>query len=774
MNRKLLIICAAFALGEAIGRLNSKLVMVLSVLGITAAMIMVRRFTVIPFVLEKRKMLYILIGVFLAGTLRGMLCKREDGFYLAVNDSLSCVIQGEIYQVEGGKEKETDYIYIKTKTIDCPDFGNTNNTYKIKVTGLSGEAYNIGQGVQIQGILYKPDAGSNPGEFNAESYYKARGILFLCKGESIIAVDYKKNLYKEALRSLREHFVVIYDTILPETEASIVKAMILGEKAGLDGDIKKLYQENGIAHILAISGLHIAFIGGSLFRFLKKRGLSYGAAGVVGIGFIISYGMLTGLSDATLRAVIMLILSIVGAYLGRSYDMLTGMGIAAFVMLFINPNRLTDAGFLLSFGAIVGMGAVLPVLEGNKKKKSKLRTAFLSSLSVQFVTLPVIVYFYYEIPVYSIFLNMLVIPLLSVAVFCAILGGITGFFWVQGGSLLSYPCVLILKLYAWLCTQIGKLPFATITVGSIKPMHIGVYYAALCLLLLGIHYKKRVLPVGMIFIMGLSIFWKPHDLLIVMIDVGQGDGMFIQTRENATILVDGGSSSNEQVGQYTILPLLEYYGVDTLDYIVVTHGDYDHISGILYLLEPENKAGVEIKHLVIPALGSEDEALNTLADLAKQQEIQVISMKQGDCLKSGGLTLQCLHPSAGYVPDSGNDGSLVLALEYGEFSMLLTGDLETAGEERLLKEGLLKQYQVLKVAHHGSDSSTAQAFLDEIMPVYGLISCGANNRYGHPHEAVINRLAQIQCHILKTPKTGAIIIQVNKKGYRIQGYLPGH
>jgi len=255
-------------------------------------------------------------------------------------------------------------------------------------------------------------------------------------------------------------------------------------------------------------------------------------------------------------------------------------------------------------------------------------------------------------------------------------------------------------------------------------------------------------------------------LEVTFLDVGQGDGCFLETR-GCRVLVDGGSSSEKELGKGSLEPFLKSRGVGKIDYAIVSHGDADHISGLVYLLE--SVPDISISCLVLPCLSVGDEAYNRLKELAALRGTEVVLMAEGDRLEKGKLILTCLYPGRSDSAADRNEQSLVVKADYGEFHLLLTGDMSSEGEERLIQRmdrelaGELAEVQVLKAAHHGSKTSSSQEFLDAVSPRWTVVSYGENNRYGHPAPEVMERLEKQNCEIWETAKSGAVMLHTDGK-----------
>ena len=281
---------------------------------------------------------------------------------------------------------------------------------------------------------------------------------------------------------------------------------------------------------------------------------------------------------------------------------------------------------------------------------------------------------------------------------------------------------------------------------------------------------QKMLPAAAVFL----LFPLPaRGLTVTFLDVGQGDGICLQTRQGV-ILSDCGSSDQKNLGEYRLEPFLKSRGIGAVDYAIVSHGDQDHISGISWLLEQED--GVFIRKLILPAAGKEDEACVRLAKQAALRGCQVFWMGRGDCLRMGNLSLTCLYPDgleAGAPPETDrNEHSLVLWLDYGSFDMVFTGDMSQKGEQAILENrGVREQAEVLKAAHHGSRFSSSEEWLDALSPGQAVISCGEKNRYGHPHAEVLERLRKRGITVYETRSCGAVELYTDGKRMRWETWL---
>lgn len=665
----------------------------------------------------------------------------------------------------------------------------------------------IGSLVILKGTLKNFQQPTNPGQFNASFYYQILRISFRLDRAEIQVKSDKYYKISEGLYQLRRKAGSKVDALLPEQEASVMKTMLLGEKGILDEEIKGLYQRNGIAHILAISGLHISMIGMGFYQLLRKAGLKIKTSAILASIVIILYGMMTGFAVSAIRAIVMFLLQMLAQILGRTYDRITALAVAAVLVLVEQPLYLFHSGFQFSFLCVLGISLILPVL-GNVRKGRKL----LEGIAMMAVTLPVYLGVFYQIPVYSMFLNFIVLPMMSILMGAGIVMVLASFMWTGLGIPAAWLITGILMVYEKLALFTEHLPNHYWTPGCPAKWQLAVYVAVLIVVAaLGRTRRKTVLyqkdcihrrgkcekwistygiPVGicwgLILLGAVILAWhfRP-ELQVTVLDVGQGDCIFLQTEDGTSYLTDGGSSSISKVGKYRMIPFLKYQGASQIKAVFVSHADSDHCNGIAELLEQAELEGIMVDNLVLPDLADEcrSSGYEELVDLAGQNEVTVQFLHEGQQFQDGELLFQCLHPSKGYRAEDLNETSMVLLVTYKEFSMLLTGDVQGAGEEHLTQE--LKAWKgpgvtdhaeteltILKVAHHGSKNSTSEEFLEAANPKLAIISCGEGNRYGHPHEETLERLEKADIPRFCTKDYGAITVTVaGESRVKVRGYV---
>ena len=631
----------------------------------------------------------------------------------------------------------------------------------------------MGQRLLLEGSAKPWEEATNPGQFDFGSWYRFRGIYGQLKQARVLERNGKASPFRERLWKIRQWAKATLNQCLGEEEGPLLAAMVLGEKGELSEEIKSLYQKNGLSHLLSISGLHLTLLGMGIFAAFQRLPVPSGGAVMISMLLMMAYCIFTGGSVATIRATIMFCVLLPAGILGRSYDSLSALGLAAIFQLILNPCVLQNSGFQLSFLAVVGVSAVVPRLNTLFSIESKLLKSLMVSIGVTLTTLPVLLYHFGTYAWHSILLNLLVLPLMPVLLWLGLLllllaaAFSSGFFLCQ---LTALGIKGVLSYYELCCRGFTGLPVWEGYQGRPLWISIFLFYTALVLLLWLPHRLSRFMCfLGLLACIQLLTINPRWGMEITMMDVGQGDGMVIRTESGRIYLSDFGSSSVKKVGTYRLLPFLKAKGYSRIEGIFVSHLDQDHYNGILELLEAACDEHISIATLFLPiSSGGEDKVkLDRLLELAEMTNLSVVFLQEGDYVIDGKVGFFCLHPGSGQEGEDyeSNNGSMVLSVEYGDFSLLLTGDVEKEGEEKILDRiDQIGQYDLLKVAHHGSGGSSTAAFLEKIQPKVSLISCGKNNPYGHPAAEVLDRLAQTGSVVLQTPETGAITIRPKRNG----------
>ena len=637
------------------------------------------------------------------------------------------------------------------------------------------QSLRLGQHIVLEGVFSHFDAATNHGEFDVRAYSAGKGIGGRVRKAQVLAAEEDYSFLREKLFAFRRRLHDRLAKVFPEKEASVMQTLLLGEKEELDAEVKALYQRNGIAHILSISGLHITLLGMGCYRLLKRLGAPVRVAAAGGAMTLLLYGMMVGMSVSASRAIGMYLLQMLGIFVGRTYDMLTGVGLLAALLVLQQPERLGDVSFLMSFGAVLGICLLTPVFAGdgrednagvetasgvvaglltvtdilgdsayerNKYREgwrkvvyerlwhmvSALKSGFAASAGVILFTLPIQLWFFYEIPVYSVLLNLLVLPFMSVVMAGGILSLIPGL-----GIAGTVDC-LILWWYEWICERFGELPGAVWCVGRPAKWQMVVYYSGLFVLIIGRNYAEKwkrqrlyaayvaennhgdghrtererqrretrrvddsgrgrkresnrkkmqhsdryseicptrwrhvlanfwytwqgvmtyrngvmcriVAAMILVLIVGLLTGNFDRGSRVTFLDVGQGDGIVVETGQGA-YLFDCGSTSRRKIGEYVLKPYLKSRGIQSLRGVFVSHPDEDHMNGILELLENGGEWGITVEQMFLPAITEAErrEAFEKLLVAAEYAGVPVSYIKCGDEIRDSRLRLRCLHP----------------------------------------------------------------------------------------------------------------------------------
>ena len=678
--------------------------------------------------------------------------------------------------------------------------GSTKNypIRNIKCTGKEEKINSLREGmhVRLEGMLVLPELPRNPGQFNRRIYESGKKIDFYLENPTVLEVKEQRSGVREVVEIWKTEMMNRCEKIYPDAEASILEAMLFGEKRELSGDIKELYQASGISHVLVISGLHISLLALAVAGILRRLGFPMPVWVILSVGVLAGYGILIGQPTTAVRALLMFFVLQGARLLGRSYDLLSALAFAGILMLLDNPDLILDGGCRLSFCAVIGVGWY--VSEKNKifrsigeKEKRKNRGkggkgssvgAILENIRAGWYlwlfTLPVMLDTFYQVSVVGILWNLVAIPLLPVIIASGGLGVVLAGWNIFLGSLAGSPAYGMLQLYREIGNISEKLPVGMWTPGQPSKPVIAGYYLVIFLLVLVekqlIKREKRwkIFP-GMelcsmlLLLLLMAHPWQQREK-ITFLDVGQGDASLLQSG-GQTLLLDGGSTSQKNVGTYVILPYIKQQGISCLEAVVLTHTDQDHINGVTEVLEEGKKGWLTVKNLMYPYWMEGTEQGKQLKKLAEEAGASCRKIRAGDRLTIGKAEAVVLYPKEQEKIAEPNAGSLVLFWKWEGVQAMFTGDLPEEKERELLQN--LPACEILQVGHHGSATSTCREFLEQVQPSLAVISCAMKNRYGHPSPDTVDRLKKTGCEIRYTMKSGAITIRKRGREVLVTEYL---
>lgn len=649
--------------------------------------------------------------------------------------------------------------------------------YKVKIVNSKNSARNgtklyirvnkkanieVGDMLLINGTYLEPDVARNERGFNYKEYLKTLEIY------GTVEINHYKVIKKGRINKLILYTARLKE-ILKSNISKVIKkaenknlliAMILGDTEDLSEELKTDFLNSNLYHILSVSGGQVSniIIGITiLFRLLK---IHKKIMDVLCIVILIEFMFLTGLTPSIIRACIMCIISLISGLIIRRYDIANSLGISLLIILINNPFAINSLSVLLSYFGFLGIIVLgsFTIKEVNKVIKNNILRYILniviSSVAAQIFIFPIILYIFGTISLTFIFSNLLIIPLSTVITIIGL------FIMICPLQIFGFvePLIELTINIVGFFSNIGISKIYCI-IPNIKEiityyvMSLYLYY----MLRRDYIYKikhffrkyKKILVLILLLCIGISFIYKniPKDLYINFIDVGQGDSTLITTQFNKKILIDGGGSefgSTFDVGEKTLLPYLLKKKIHKLDYVIISHFDSDHVGGILTILEELN-----VKQVLIPKQVEYSENYNKFLDIIKKRNIKVKIVGEGNTINIDKNTyLDILWPEEKQITDNVlNNNSLIVRLCYKNFKMLFTGDIEEIAEQKLLQkyENTEKlTADILKVAHHGSKSSSIAEFLEKVNPRIALIGVGKNNKFGHPNAGVLDRLNMLR------------------------------
>ena len=551
---------------------------------------------------------------------------------------------GGVIRISGVVEKVSEGTYSKRLMLKkcCINGRRLVNNIVLEISDNTSYGWSARRGDYVeanveleasQGMLPVPAAAANPGQFDLRQYYKSLGYLYYIEELEVISVAGGKNRIVYRLDSLKTSLKAVYRKCCTATDAGVYAAMVTGDRSDMDSTISELFSAAGIGHILAISGLHISLIGMGLYKLLRRIGFLCPMSAIISGIFVVLFGVMTGNSVSATRAIVMFVCAVNAQVLGRRYDILSAVSLSAIILILKNPYVIANSGFLLSFMAIAGVAVVT---DGFSVKWLKWLTG---PAAIQLATFPIILWFYYEVPVYSVFLNLIVVPLMSLIMISALGCGMLGLISIPAGCFFAGAGHYILILFQYGSELMLSLPGSVFVAGRPELWQVMVYYILLFLF----SQRKRVVvwiekravrrygeaeceakkhrevgreavkggarkcaarkcearkceaekPEAGKCVMGANIFLRSllviaiiillsrgrSGLEVTFLDVGQGDAIFISLPNGGNVFIDGGSTSSKNIYEKVIEPFLKYKGVRRLDFLFLTHSDADHENG---------------------------------------------------------------------------------------------------------------------------------------------------------------------------------------------------
>ena len=716
----------------------------------------------------KQIILLILISSIISNTQINILNNKYNNLYKNINE---VKVIGTI--VSEPQEKEYKTVYkIKVESIN----GNSKykNTYLLlNIKNINKPKVEYGNKITFNGTYIEPQTQRNYKGFDYKEYLKTIQVYGSVTLDSEVRILEHNNIniiYK-TINNIKQNINENLNELLPEETRYVCLGILIGDTENITDELKEKFKTSSLYHLLAVSGSNITYIIIATAFILQKINLNKRISKIFTIIIIIFFMILTGLSASVVRAGFMGIILIGAGLFYRKLDIATSISLSLLISLINNPFSINDNGLLLSYGGTIGIVLFEKKFEGilkineqiliEKKKvfinkiKTNIKQMLAVTCSAQVIIIPIMIVKFNTISFTFFISNILAGFFIGFIAICGYVLVIVSFIFKDLAKCGFLIYNLILKLFLYLIEFCSKIPLSQISVKTPNIILVILYYAIILLIRFQIiklenikkHYKKIIATILIFSLIVNLINIIPTNLKIHFIDVGQGDATLIITPTNKKILIDSGGSKDLDtfdVGESTLVPYLLNRGIDTLDYIIISHFDADHCNGFIAVL---NK--INVKKVIISKQSEISNEYKKFISIVKEKNIPVQIVKKGDKIQFDKFTyINILYPTENLKFDNLNNNSIVFRLIYGKFSILFTGDIEEKAEEHILdlyKNTNLLKSTILKAAHHGSKTSSTQEFIEAVNPKFVLIGVGENNTFGHPSEEVINRFKNLRC-----------------------------
>ena len=634
---------------------------------------------------------------------------------------------GTVYKQKISENKITLYIKSKEKLV-------------INYYGKLSEKIVLGDKIHVSGILKEPSNNTIPNLFNYKEYLYQNGIFYTINAETINKISNNTNIlfYIKAKVSNRINNI--------SKANNYIKIFILGDKSLLDEEIIDSYRKTGISHLFSISGMHISLFVSILLSFLKKISYNnYYNYGII-ITFLIVYSLLIESSPSVTRSICMYILFSINKILNLKIKSIDIMCIILIIILIIKPFYIYNASFQFSY--IIPFSLILYQHKIKTIKSKVIKTLYISLISF-LVSFPISIYHFYQVNFFSIILNIVLIPLVSIIIFpLALISFII--------PKISYVLIFFTSILEKISLFVSHKNIGIISFSKPSIILIILYYILIFMFL----YNKKNILIFFLMIYHKSLVFFNNSYEITTLDVGQGDSILLTLPHNSgKILIDTGGLTNYDLTSNSLIPYFKSIGINNIDYLILTHGDYDHMGEAINLV---NNFKVE---KVIFNCGPYNDLEQDLIKVLDKKHIKYYS-----CIKELNIDNNKLYFLQTKVCDNENDNSNVIYTEINGYKFMFMGDASMNTEKEILDKYNLSDIDVLKVGHHGSKTSSSREFINEVNPNYSIISVGKNNRYGHPNNEVLNNLSDSK--IYRTDIDGSIMFKIKNNKLKIETCSP--
>ncbi len=641
-----------------------------------------------------------------------------------------------------------------------------------------------GDRVEVRGRIYRPNTKRNPGGVDWASVYYRRGIVARIvpfSDEDVMVIDTDQNswLMSKVAYPLRYAILTQIEKWFPTQSQPLISALLVGERDALDPAFIEATQRSGAAHLIVISGFHVGVVALILLRIVSLSRIPYWLQIILVLIGLTLFAMIAECRPPVIRAVIMAVI-LGGSYLFRRlWDPWNTLAAAAFLILLIRPSDLTSPSFQLSFVAIASILCFYRpfhrfLMQFNWVHRLRripiighgFYEILMISLCVQIGVLPVLAAHFSRIPTLGIAATVLGAPLIILIVPFSIITVIIGAFGIPQAQWLAITVDRLSVLFQYLTHTIAGISFASLPVKSVNYALIISMFVFIYLLW---NFRKRWARWGVVtavVLFGSAVVWSGDDtrlqvgVEISFLDVGTGAATVVRFADGRTVLIDAGPSRERwDYGEKVILPCLESYDIDTLDAIIITHDDNDHLGGVVAVMD-----AIPVRNVYGNGLKGNSDTYTRYELALKEHGIIPQVLHAGQSLPGfEDIPIWILHPDASFLDEhiSDNDASVVLQIRIGQVAFLLPGDIESSAENHILRYQDTLGSDVLLIPHHGSANSAGMPFLEAVMPKIAIISTGKNNPHGHPSSLVLHRLEAIHCQVERTDLNGAVVLRTD-------------
>jgi len=692
------------------------------------------------------------------------------------------LLEGNVISLPDKNSNGKTRFHFNVKTITNTDgkiFGVENKTQVYLPLEIT-QKISRGDYLKLNAYILVPESYHNEGEFDYQKYLANSRIFTLAFAKDVEFIDKEPNIETKILKkidNIREKIIEKHSKILNEEKTEILGGVVFGSEAIKPSlELKNIFIESGLYHLLAASGMNVAFIFGIWFFLLKRFRVPHKLIIISGGIVVLFYALMTGLPPSVTRATWMLELALVGKLIDRNSDNNLILLLVCALMLLFNPFMLNDIGFILSFGVTFGLiNCATPLIDKIKFLPARISSWIIIPFVAQIFAAPIQVYFFQTLSLYSILANIIVIPFMAVISFCGFISSILALLPKIGDNI----CFILdkinepfLNFLLFVAQYFANLPNNIACFSKLHLAQITLYYLLVFVLVYMIKnnfkniYQNIFALVIFITLIFSAVEKSPADeLSFTFFNVGEADSIFITTPNNKKILVDAGRTygSSRNSGNMIILPYFQINGISNLDMMVLTHPDSDHIGGSVSVLEginveklitngesAENKSYLKLQKY-LETTNRQEKIIDHIEEISPDENLSIIAIKP---IETNDL--------------SKNDTSIILLIKYKDFDAILMGDNESNSYE-ILKQNLnpTGDIELFKVGHHGSYHSVNKKMSELINPAISIISVGENH-YGHPHKRVLNNLKKSK--ILRTDKDNAIKIKTDGTNYDVYTY----